>query len=63
MIESFSMALRWVRIVCLLMALLAVFARVNNAAAEDVSTQLWSNLILGFPKSERLYLELDLGPG
>lgn len=57
------MALRWVPTVCLLIALLVVFARINNAAAEDVSTQLRGNLILGFPKSGRLYLELDLGPG
>jgi hypothetical protein len=31
-------------------------------AQEGTSTQLWGNLTLGHPRSERLYLELDLEP-
>jgi hypothetical protein len=31
-------------------------------AQEGESTQIWGNLTLGFPKSERVYIELDVEP-
>jgi len=43
--------------------LLALAGGVEKARAQtEVSTQLWGNVILGFPKSESLHLELDLEP-
>jgi hypothetical protein len=44
------------------LALFAVLATAQECAPADVSNQLWGNVVLGHPKSPRLYYELDLEP-
>jgi len=39
-----------------------IFAAGHLYAAQDVSSQWWGNVILSYPKSEKLYFELDFEP-
>jgi hypothetical protein len=50
------------RCVAVLLLILGMGAAAEAWAQERTSTQLWANLTLGHPRSERLYLELDFEP-
>ncbi len=42
--------------------LVLLLAPLNLTAAEDASGQLWANVTLCYPKTEKLYFELDFEP-
>ena len=48
--------------VAVALLLCAAVAAAQEDAPDEVSTQLWGNVILSYPKSARLYFELDLEP-
>jgi hypothetical protein len=55
-------AARHVRWAAALLLAVGMTAGAGAWAQEGSSTQIWGNVTLGFPKSERLHLELDFEP-
>ena len=45
-----------------MLVLFAALATAQEDPPDEVSTQLWGNVILAYPRSPRLYTELDLEP-
>jgi hypothetical protein len=58
-VATAALRARWV---ATLLLILGMGAAAEALAQERTSKQLWANITLGHPRSERLYFELDFGP-